>query len=155
MNPKEGINMADDKIMAFDTLYTNNQIQMYKIILPYLTPKMQHIMAILIKYMELRYAIDFHNYSICNPYKEHDFDIVKICDDFLPYCTKSQQEMMKNIRNILQSMESAKEMMATFEMMQELFPEGFSFDNENSDGFHPDGMMDMFQMFQSMNNPIS
>lgn len=138
--------MADDKILAFDTLYTTNRIQIYKVMLPYLTPQMQHIMAIMIKYMELRYAINFHNHSICNPYKEQNFDIAKICDDFLPYCTKEQQEMLSSIRNLIQTMDSAKEMMATFEMMKEIFPEGFSFDGSDTDN-----MQDMFQMFQTMN----
>lgn len=147
--------MADDKILAFDTLYTNNQIQLYKIMLPYFQPSLQHTIAILIKYMELRYTIGFYNSPICNPYKEQDFDIAKMCDDFIPYCTPSQQQMMANIKNMLQTMENAKEMMATFEMMKELFPDGFSFDNANSGSFNPEGMQDMFQLFQSMNNPFS
>ena len=37
-------------VMAFDALYTNNQIQKLKVLLPYVEPSMQKNMAIYIKY---------------------------------------------------------------------------------------------------------
>lgn len=138
--------MADDKILAFDTLYTNNQIQLYKIMLPYLRPKMQHTIAILIKYMELRYTISFCNSSLWSPQKEKAFDINKIWDDFLPYCSPSQRDSFSRLKNMMQTMESAKEMMSTMEMMQQMFPEGFAFNPSDTDS-----MQDIFQMFQTMN----
>ena len=38
-----------DPIAAFDTLYTSNQMQMLKVILPYMQPQMQQMIAIYIK----------------------------------------------------------------------------------------------------------
>ena len=43
-------------VMAFDALYTNNQIQKLKVLLPYIDPAMQKNMAVYIKYMELQYT---------------------------------------------------------------------------------------------------
>ena len=48
-----------DKILAFDSIYTNNHIQMYKLLLPYFEPEMQKKMAIYIKFMEFQYTLSY------------------------------------------------------------------------------------------------
>ena len=58
-----------DKILAFDSIYTNNHIQMYKLLLPYFEPEMQKKMAIYIKFMEFQYTLSYfknHPYA-CQP----------------------------------------------------------------------------------------
>lgn len=116
--------MDDDKVLAFDTLYTNNQIQLFKIILPYLEPKMQSSVAILIKYMELRYTIAFcHSISNKN-YKSFHFDIDCIIKEAMPFCNMAQKESLKQIQNIIKNYRSMKDMMETMEMLKDLFPEG-------------------------------
>lgn len=45
-------------VMAFDALYTTNQIQKLKVLLPYIEPSMQKHLAVYIKYMELQYTIN-------------------------------------------------------------------------------------------------
>lgn len=49
-----------DKVLAFDTLYTSNHIQMLKIFLPYLDSNLQKYLAIYIKYSELQYTLSFY-----------------------------------------------------------------------------------------------
>ena len=57
-------------VMAFDALYTNNQIQKLKVLLPYIDPSMQKNMAVYIKYMELKYTMEL--------FKKHPFHIISI-----------------------------------------------------------------------------
>ena len=55
-------------VMAFDALYTTNQIQKLKVLLPYIEPSMQKHLAVYIKYMELQYTIQFtkkHTATLC------------------------------------------------------------------------------------------
>lgn len=134
-----------DKIQAFDTLFTNNQIQIYKILLPYFEPPMQKQMAIYIKYMEFQYTLSYfklHPYAY--PAKETPADTSEICGEILPYCSASEKERIKKMMDLSSTMKNAKEMMETINMMKELFPEGFSF-GEGGD-LSPDAMQ-MFQMF--------
>ena len=59
------------KVIAFDTLFCTNHIQMLKIILSYMDNKTQKSMAVYIKFLELNYTIEFlkkHPYSLCGFY---------------------------------------------------------------------------------------
>lgn len=49
-----------NRVIAFDTLFSTNHIQMLKVMLPYLDNQMQKFMAIYIKFLELNYTIDFY-----------------------------------------------------------------------------------------------
>ena len=53
-------NQEVDPITAFDTLYTSNQLQMLKVVLPYMQSEMQHIIALYIKLNELLIAYHFY-----------------------------------------------------------------------------------------------
>ena len=56
-----------EKIVAFDTLFSNNHIQILKVMLPYLDNHLQKLGAVYIKFLELQYTMDF-----CR--KHHCFD---------------------------------------------------------------------------------
>ena len=154
-----------DKIMAFDTLFTTNNIQMYKILLSYLNPAIQKKLAIYIKFMELQYTISFFqkhpNASLFGlPYEEKP-DTSRLCDELLPLCNASQKDKIIQLRNMIQNLENMKEMMATIQMLQEMFPEGMGGDSSGTDmsqlfgmlggGGDMSGMFDMFQMLQNSN----
>lgn len=47
------------KVIAFDTLFCTNHIQMLKVILPYMDNQTQKSMAIYIKFLELNYTISY------------------------------------------------------------------------------------------------
>lgn len=164
-----------DKVMAFDTLFTNNHIQMLKILMSYLDRPTQKNLAIYIKYLELQYTISFfrHHSSISlePSSSKKDFDISILCNEVLPYCSNGEKSRIENMRNMFQTFQNYKDMMEMVQMMKELFPEGespFSGDFQASDlfsnlsgmtdsngaagGFDPSQMMQMFQMFQSMSD---
>ncbi len=137
-----------DKIQAFDALFTNNHIQIYKILLPYFDAAMQKQMAVYIKYMEFQYTLAYfkrHPY-FAMPRKNMD-DTTQICKEILPYCSAAEKSNIDKIMEMSATMKNAKEMMETINMMKEMFPDGFSF-NEGSD-FSPEAMQQMFQMFNN------
>lgn len=121
-------------VMAFDALYTNNQIQKLKVLLPYIEPTMQKNMAIYIKYMELKYTMDLcrkHPFHICSaPSEEQMPDIKKLCQELKPYCTEAEVRQLEQMESILQTMEMYQEMSHTMSAMQEIFP---NMGNEDSD----------------------
>lgn len=131
-----------DKIAAFDTPYTNNHIQMLKILLPVIGREQRHKMAVYIKYMELQYTMSLaksspFSFNICTESENTSVDFGELLDELFPFCAEKEQAMVKNLKNILETFKQYKEMESTMSMMKEMFPEG--------------GMdLDLFSMFQNM-----
>lgn len=123
------------KVIAFDTLFTTNQIQMMKILLTYLPPASQKSLAIYIKFMELQYTMTFFqkypNAAIQGLPREEKLDTLKICDEILPLCSPNEQEKITQIRSMLQNFGQMQEMMQMVQMMQEMFPDGGPFQDMN------------------------
>ena len=67
-----------------------------------------------------------------------------MCSELAPFCSSSEKAQLDKIVELLSNIKNAKEMMETINMMKELFPEGFSFGEDNDSA--PD-IMQMFQMF--------
>ncbi len=173
MKPKEGTAMENsqcDKATAFDTLYTNNQIQMLKIILTYMDKKTQKSMAVYIKFLELTYTINlFKN----NPYStccfsetESEFDISKMCTEILPYCTETQRSQINQMLSMFKTMEMYKEISKTMEFMKEFMPDltegssaGSTLNNDTCDNPSGEthtsdgGNFDMMNMLMNMLSP--
>lgn len=128
------------KVIAFDTLFTTNQIQMMKILLTYMTPSTQKSLAIYIKFMEFQYTISFFqrnpNASFNALPHEDKFDISKLCTEILPLCKPDEREKLSQIRSMMENFEHMQEMMQMVQMMQEMFPDGAPFGDMNgeSDG---------------------
>jgi len=166
MKSKEGTAMENhqcNKASAFDTLYTNNQIQMLKIILTYMDKKTQKSMAVYIKFLELTYTINLLKETPCCTCfwseAESDFDITKMCTEILPYCSEAQRTQISQMINMFKAMEMYKEVSKTMELMKEFMPDSSdgaqSSDNGNSDMMNM--LMNMLspeqqEMFQMFNN---
>lgn len=118
-----------DKILAFDTLYTNNHIQMLKIVMPYFDGQMQGKLAVYIKYLEFRHTLDHcsrsHELSGCSFHKE-EFNINKLCSELSPFCSGAEKEKLDRIAGIFRSMEMYREMSRTMEMMKDFAPDLFA-----------------------------
>lgn len=137
-----------DKIQAFDSLFTTNQLQICKLLLSYLKPPMQKFMAVYIKYMELQYTLAYfsrHHDSIFPSESTADTD--HICKEILPFCSPAQKQQVEQLAGLFCNLKNITELMDTLHMMKELFPEGFSFDDV-SDSSMPD-MAQLLQMFGS------
>lgn len=120
-----------NKVIAFDTLFSTNHISMLKIMLPYMDNQMQKSMAVYIKFLELNYTIDFyrqHPFPLCGCVeKESSPDLFKLCTELLPYCTESEKKQLEQLRGIFQSMEMYKEMSKTMDLMKDFMPDMNSF----------------------------
>lgn len=114
-------------VMAFDALYTNNQIQKLKVLLPYIEPSMQKNMAVYIKYMELKYTMDLfrnHPFHVCSIESNTETpDIKKLCRELKPYCTEAECRQLDQMESMLQTMDMYREMSQTMSAMQEIFPD--------------------------------
>lgn len=111
-------------VLAFDSLYTTNQIQKMKILLPYIDSNMRKHMAIYIKYMEFKYTLDYfkkHPFQICS--KEHECnstDMLKdVCRQLCLYSTPEEIKQLEQFQNMLQTMETFQEMSETLGVMNE------------------------------------
>lgn len=126
------------KVIAFDTLFCTNHIQMLKIILPYMDNQAQKSMAIYIKFLELNYTIEFFKKNPCRQRlyppcgcaeNETSPDLFKMCTELLPYCTENEKKQLEQIRNIFQGMEMYREMSKTMDMMKDFMPDMSDFMN--------------------------
>lgn len=118
-----------DKIAAFDTLYTNNRIQMLKILFPIVDKKMRHTLAIYIKYLEFQYTISLSQntpftFSLCSEQEETPIDFCELCDELSPFCSDKEQAMLAQFKNIQNVLKQYKELESVMSMMKELFPDG-------------------------------
>lgn len=164
--------MADKKedaasVMAFDALYTTNQIQKLKVLLPYIEPSMQKHLAVYIKYMELQYTLTYtrkHPTTLCGcglsqPEKP---DLRKLCKELSLYSSPEEIRQLEQFQNMLQTMETMQEMTQTMSALQEIFPDlsaGASFggDMPSSDSDTAEdtgnGQFSMMDMLMNMLTP--
>lgn len=152
-----------DKV--FDTLFTTNHLQMFKILLPYLSCTLQAQLAVYIKYEELVYTVHYltkHKNAIFE--ETNSMDIDALVESLKPYCSFVEKSALENIKNMIANLKNAKEMMDMLTMIKEMFPEGmpFSMDgngsnddksaNQDSDttfdlrNFLPDNVKDILNM---------
>lgn len=116
MNEKE-----DDGILAFDTLFTANHIQIMKILLPYFDKGMQKHLAVYIKYLELCYTIDyFKSYpgSLSGQAAgKKELDLAELYPKLQGYLTPSQQKQAEQLLNMMQTFKTFREMKDMMDMM--------------------------------------
>lgn len=129
----------NEAVAAFDTLYTNNHIQILKVLLPYFDFKGKKQLAVLIKFMELRYTMDyFSRHSALDAAaqevhrKSAQPDIVRIFEQIKNFCTPSERAMFDQLANMKRSMEMYDEMMGMMQMFSQLMPESENRPDENA-----------------------
>ena len=164
--------MADNheeaaNVTAFDALYTTNQIQKLKVLLPYIDPPMQKNLAVYIKYMELQYTMRYvrrHPFQIsgCSISTDQKPDLQSLCLQLSLYSSPEEIRQLEQFRNMLQTMETFQEMSQTFSALQEIFPDmsaATSFGNDASDqdsdesGGTGTGAFSMMDMLMNMLSP--
>lgn len=148
-------------ITAFDSLFTNNQIQMLKILLPRLAPEHQSGLAVYIKLLELQYALTFLRRHMgsrlfgnvkqlsADFFQGDNSDTIELLDELLPFSGPGERSKIENMKNMILSFKKMQEMMEMIQMMQELFPEGMGGDNpmDMFSGISDSGLSSIFEMF--------
>ncbi len=112
-----------DNVAAFDMLFTTNQIQIMKTLLPCFDRPMQKYLAIYIKYQELQYTISYFeklSHRLFDGQSGQEQEILKVLPSLLPYCSDSQKQMLHRFEQLMSSMETYKSMMEMMEMMQSM-----------------------------------
>lgn len=110
-----------DSIQAFDALYTTNQIQVLKILLPFCAPDMRRSLTVMIKFMEFQYTLSFtqaHPDSFRG--ESPPFSLNDLCGQLKAYCSPqlvSMLEQFQSMQNAMQMYEEMKQMMDLFQEM--------------------------------------
>ena len=97
----------NEAIAAFDTLYTQNHIQILKVLLPYFDPASQKSIAVWIKYMELQYTMvcaKRHPAMVCCETLEKP-DIADIFEKIKNFCTPQERAVFGHICSMKKSLE--------------------------------------------------
>ena len=146
--------LNNDCIKKFDEKYTTNRIQCLKIISNHVTPNIQTLLAVYIKFLEIKFCISrldnhitFRDITTCT----EKINVPNVINDIMPFCSPSEQEKLSQIRQTLSQIEHYQSLFSTFQMMQDLFGDG----KENPfSGLTPDmdinelsSMMELFQNF--------
>lgn len=146
--------LNDDCIKKFDTKYSSNKIQCLKIISGYVTPNVQNLLAVYIKFLEIKLClsrldnhINFNDIVHCTD----KINIPNLISDIMPFLSDTEQKKMTQIKQTLTQIEHYQSLFQTFQMMQDLFGDG----KDNPFGnFSPDmdmselsSMMELFQNF--------
>ena len=133
-------NQGIDPVTAFDTLYTSNQLQMLKIVLPYMQQNMQRFIAIYIKLNELLLAYHFSSGSY--PVKKEN-DFTGMLKYLSPYLSDVDKDMMNQFSSMQENVEQFKQISQMMQMMNDMggSPE------DALQGFLSEEQMAMFKMF--------
>lgn len=133
-----------DPVTAFDTLYTSNQMQMLKIVLPFMQEQIQRFVAIYIKFNELLITLRFaKSSSEFSCFTKKEPDMITMIKYLSPYLSDSDKEMMNQFSSMQENMEQFKQMSAMMQMMKDMggSPE------DALQGFLSEEQMAMFKMF--------
>ena len=129
-------NSNSSYINAFDSLFTNNKIQMLKILLVYLPSQYQGILTIYIKFLELQHTILFLKQNpemrLFEKVPPLSFDFLNkdtsstlsLLEEILPFTSDNFKGKINDMIQMMQNMKQMQEMMDTFRMMQDMFPDG-------------------------------
>lgn len=120
-----------DKAAAFDTLFTNNRIQILKTLAYYMDPHLLKGLAVYIKFQELQYTLALfrkHPETALHsqPLPSEGGRLAgELCSDLMPLCDETQKASLRQISQMLDNITNVQEMMEMAKSMQDLFPEGF------------------------------
>ncbi|MDD2973436.1 MAG: hypothetical protein PHE02_15055 [Lachnospiraceae bacterium] len=143
-----------DHVLAFDTLYTTNHIQMMKILLPHLPKDQKNQFAVMIKYMELQYAIAYaektkHQINICTASHPEPIDFSTLFDELQPYCTEAEKKNFSHMKETFQTLH----MFQDLQKYKDLFSSMSGSSTDNNGDSNGDSNMDFSQMLKGMLSP--
>lgn len=143
--------MEDEKITAFDTLFTSNHIQILKLALPLLPAEKQYFGAVFIKYMELNYTLKLirHlNDNIFSSEMAKNYNIDTFLQEIIPYCSGKESEQLKKMNGMLNSFKTFQEIKGMMDLMNgDGSDNGFSMDLLK--GMLSEDQRSMFDMFMA------
>jgi len=160
-------NTENESVISFDTLFTNNHIQILKILLPYFERTVQKRLAVMIKYLEFQYTVDYFkrnpllegaSFSPRPPSQTHTKkpDIVHLFSQIRSFCTPSERAMFEQLASLKKNMEMYEELMQMMQLFSELSENAPQTAASASDCASPDTSSDFMKSMESMDslNPM-
>lgn len=115
--------LNQDCIKNFDTKYSNNKIQCLKIISNHVTPNVQNLLAVYIKFLEMKLCLsrldnrfNFHDLLHCS----EQINLPNLIEELMPLLSPDEQEKLNQIKKTISQMEQFKSIFSTLQMMQEI-----------------------------------
>ena len=117
-------------ILSFDMLYTNNHIQILKLLLPCFEPETQKKLAVMIKYLELEYTVAYFRQNpdlpgaVCSDQTlmkgtNSQEDIVEIFSRIRSFCTPTERAMFDQLSTFKKNMEKYEEIMRIMQVFSD------------------------------------
>lgn len=139
------------ELTPFDQMISSENMQILKVLLPYMSPENQRLMAIYVKFSELQHTLSlFQNFSKLLQIQDFEKQVITPSDiihEIQPYLSNEASDMLETFSN----------MMSTVEMVKS-FQEASATDGNKDSAFDPMSMMktmltpeqqDMFDMYQT------
>ena len=127
-----------EAIIAFDTLYTTNHMQMLKLLFPYLDMEIRHKAAMFIKWQELLYTMNSVRYYSARCRMGHgkkkELDIASLLPLLSPYCSEEEKNMLSHFLQMQNMMQTWQSMAEYLPMIQEMMGAFSSSDSSPGDG---------------------
>ena len=146
--------LNDDCIKKFDAKYSTNKIQCLKVISSFVTPSIQNLLAVYIKFLEIKLCLSrLDNHINLNDivHCTEQINIPNLISELMPFLSPTEQAKMNQIKQTLSQLEHYQSLMSTFQMMQDLFGDGkdnpFGNLSPDMDMSELSSMMELFQNF--------
>lgn len=150
--------MDQEYITAFDTIYTNNHIQICKMAMMLLPPEKQKFAAVFIKYLEFNYTLKLCLSTPCTgmagtkdaengQFSDKLDSLLDFFPKILPFCTESEAAFVKKLISLKSTLDSFEQMKPMLEMLSQMDSEA----NNSMDmlkGFLSPDQLNLFEMFQ-------
>lgn len=96
------------KMTPFDSLVTNELLQMVKLMLPYMPPNLQRMAGMYAKFSELQNAIYYfqppYYHSRRGRLRQKEFTVSSIFEDLAPYLPEDAAQMMDSFSQVMNMM---------------------------------------------------
>lgn len=89
----------------FDQYISTESLQMTKLLIPFMPPKSQRMMAVYVKFLELRHTLSFFHNMKCK-----DSSPEEIMNAIKPYMSSSDIESFDQMQNMMEMMSMMQEM---------------------------------------------
>lgn len=151
---------TSDNILAFDTLFTTNHMQILKLLMPYMESDFQKKLAVYIKFSELQYTLSYlHRHaskrSLCS-LESKEFDLAGVYRMIKGYCTNAEQRQIEQLIRMSETMETMKNIQEMMEFMKEFetFTDaGGSSSSENETTSQNNDALNPLDMLKGMMTP--
>lgn len=143
---------GNDFVLAFDHFYTTNHIQIIKALLPYIDNDKTSYLPAIIKYLELKYTLSIikqgqkpiSQIKCASKNTTEEIDLEQIYNSIKNYLSADENNSIKQILNLFQTIKNMKEMQQLMELL--------NIDSSDNDNTLNINNNDILEMIMNMNS---